>query len=71
MLRKTLISDFPDTNIVMIAQRISSVRFADKIIMLDKGCVAGYGSHEELIRNCEIYREMQNTQTETEDGTNE
>ena len=71
MLRKTLISNFPDTNIVMIAQRISSVRFADKIIMLDKGCVAGYGSHEELIRNCEIYREMQNTQTETEDGTNE
>ncbi len=71
MLRKTLISNFPDTNIVMIAQRISSVRFADKIIMLDKGCVAGYGSHEQLIRNCEIYREMQNTQTETEDGTNE
>ncbi len=71
MLRKTLLQNFPDTNIVMIAQRISSVRFADKIIMLDKGKIAGFGSHSQLIQNCEVYREMQQSQIETEDGTNE
>lgn len=58
MLRKTLLEHLPETTIVMIAQRISSVRFADKILVLDSGRVAGFGSNKELMKDCEVYRNI-------------
>ena len=53
---------------IIVAQRISSVRFLDKIIILDKGKVAGIGSHKELMENNKIYREIYDSQLESEEG---
>ena len=61
-LRKAILENYKDTAIVMIAQRISSVKFADKILVLDRGSVAGFGSDEELMRNCETYRNIYESQ---------
>ena len=58
LLRKTLRRHLPDTAIVMIAQRISSVRFADKILVLDAGRAVGFGSDEELMHSCGVYRSI-------------
>ena len=58
LLRKTLRENLPDTAIVMIAQRISSVRFADKILVLDDGRAAGFGSDEALMCSCGVYRSI-------------
>ena len=49
---------------LVIAQRISSVQEADKIIVLDDGCAVGIGSHEELLESCEVYREICESQME-------
>lgn len=57
-LRKALPEQLPDTTIIMIAQRISSVRFADKILVLDRGEAVGFGSDEELMRTCAVYRSI-------------
>lgn len=66
-LRKALLENFRNTAIVMIAQRISSVRFADKILVLDNGAVAGFGSDEELMQTCQAYRSIYESQ-HGEDG---
>lgn len=66
-LRKALLENFRDTAIVMIAQRISSVRFADKILVLDNGAVAGFGSDAELMQTCQAYRSIYESQ-HGEDG---
>lgn len=63
-LRATLAKKYPDTTIIMIAQRISSVRFADKILVLDKGEQAGLGSDEELMKTCDVYRRIYESQAE-------
>ena len=67
-LRKTLLERLPDTTIVMVAQRISSVRFADKILVLDKGRAVGFGSDRELMENCEVYRNIYASQHAQEEG---
>ncbi len=67
-LRKTLREQLPDTTIVMIAQRISSVRFADKILVLDKGKAVGFGPDEELMRTCEVYRNIYASQHADDEG---
>lgn len=61
-LRSEILAHFPETTIIMIAQRISSVRFADKILVLDGGKTAGFGSDEELMENCEEYRRIYESQ---------
>lgn len=61
-LRKTLLENLSDTTVVMIAQRISSVRFADHILVLDGGRIAGFGTDEELMRSCEAYRGIYRSQ---------
>ena len=63
-LRATLRENYPDTTIIMIAQRISSVRFADKILVLDKGEAVGLGDDETLMKTCEVYRRIYESQSE-------
>ncbi len=61
-LRKGIKEHYPDTTLVMVAQRVSSIRNADRILVLDDGEVKGYGSHEELLQSCELYGEIARTQ---------
>lgn len=61
-LRKALKENFSDRTIIMIAQRISSVRHADKILVLDDGKAAGLGSDEELRESCPLYGEILRSQ---------
>ncbi len=49
--------DLADMTVLTISQRTSSVAFSDRILVLDDGRIAGIGSHEELLKNCEVYRE--------------
>lgn len=67
-LRKTLLERLPDTTIVMIAQRISSVRFADRILVLDEGRAVGFGSDSELMETCEVYRRIYASQHDADEG---
>lgn len=53
----------PGTTKLIIAQRISSVQESDKIIVLDDGHIDGFGTHEELLANNEIYKEVYYSQT--------
>ena len=48
--------------IILIAQKISSVISADKIIVLDNGKIVGEGTHEELLNNCEVYKDIYKSQ---------
>ena len=57
------LDDMPDSTVVIIAQRISTAVHADRIILLDEGKVAGIGSHDELLRENSIYREILKSQT--------
>jgi ATP-binding cassette subfamily B multidrug efflux pump len=61
-LRRNLVEHFKGTTTIMIAQRISSIFHADHICVLEDGYVVGYGTHEELIENCDIYREINKSQ---------
>lgn len=62
MIRKAFLEEIPDTTKFIIAQRISSIQDADFTIVLDNGVVTGVGTHEELIENNEIYREVYEAQ---------
>lgn len=62
-IRKAFAEEIPDTTKLIIAQRISSVEKADKIIVMDNGKIDGFGSHEELLKNNAIYREVYESQT--------
>ncbi|MDE7078702.1 MAG: ABC transporter ATP-binding protein/permease, partial [Clostridia bacterium] len=65
-LRKALNSDLPkDTTKIIISQRATSLKNADKIIVLDKGEVAGIGKHDELLQTCEVYKEIYDSQQKT------
>ncbi len=57
-LRKRLAAALKGTTCLIVAQRIGTIRHADRIVVLDEGRVAGVGTHEELMRQCEIYREI-------------
>ena len=61
-LRKAISSKYADTTLIVIAQRISSIMNLDEIIVLDEGGMIGKGTHEELMRDCPVYREIQQTQ---------
>lgn len=62
-IRKALAEEIPDTTKLIIAQRVSSVQHADHIIVMEDGRIDGYGTHEELLRDNEIYREVYESQT--------
>ena len=57
-LREGLNEKLKDTTKIIVAQRISTIRHADKIIVLDRGEAVGMGTHEELMKNCDVYREI-------------
>jgi len=61
-LRKALKEKVKDTTVIMVSQRASSIKNADKIIVLDNGEIAGIGSHDYLINNCEVYKEICSSQ---------
>lgn len=61
-LRKALLSDIPNSTVITIAQRVSSVKNCDLILVIEKGDVIGCGKHEELIENCIEYKEISNSQ---------
>lgn len=61
-IRKAFREEIPNTTKIIISQRISSVQDADKIIVMDKGRIDGFGSHEELLETNTIYREIYQTQ---------
>lgn len=63
LIRKAFSEEIPDTTKLIIAQRISSVQDADKIIVLDEGVVNAFGTHEELLKTCDIYKEIFESQT--------
>lgn len=62
-IRKAFAEEIPQTTKLIIAQRVSSVQHADHIIVLEDGRINGYGTHEELLKNNEIYREVYESQT--------
>ena len=62
-IRKAFAEEIPDTTKFIIAQRISSVQNADRIIVLDNGVVNGFGTHEELLASNDIYRDVYESQT--------
>ena len=63
LLRRQLKEHFSGTTTILIAQRISSVMHADHILVLEDGEMLGYGTHEELMETCEVYREISRSQT--------
>lgn len=65
-IRESFSSTLKDTTKIIIAQRISSVMEADCILVLDEGQIAGYGSHEQLLRECEQYQEIYYSQMDRE-----
>ena len=66
ILRAKLRETTGGATMIIVAQRISTIRNADNIIVIDKGRVAGTGTHEELMASCEIYREMAESQSITQ-----
>ena len=57
-LREGLAKELPDTTKVIVAQRISTIHHADQILVLDRGLAVGLGTHDELMQNCDVYREI-------------
>ncbi len=71
LIRKGLKDYMPQTTKIIIAQRVSSVQDADKIIIMDNGKINGIGTHEELLTTNEIYREIYETQNKVGGNENE
>lgn len=67
-LRKALQSDMADTTVIMISQRTTSLKEADKIIVMEDGCSVGMGTHDELLDTCEVYREIYQSQMSEKEG---
>lgn len=66
-LRKALADNIHDCTIIIVAQRISTILNADKIVVLDEGRIAGIGTHSELMKSCEVYRQIAHSQLSQKD----
>ena len=62
-LRRGIKEHYSDTTLVIVAQRVSSIRNADHILVLEDGAPIGYGTHEELMEGCGVYGEISRIQT--------
>lgn len=58
MMRAAVRAEYPNTTVILVAQRVSSVRNADQILVLEEGATAGLGTHEALMRDCAVYRQI-------------
>ena len=67
IVRKQLKEAFKDTTMLLVAQRIGTIIDADRIVVLDEGHVAGIGTHKELLKNCEVYKEIAYSQLSEEE----
>ena len=67
-LRKALRTETKGMTVIMVSQRASTIRYADQILVLDDGGVAGLGTHEELFENCPVYREICLSQLSAEEA---
>jgi len=65
LIRKAFKEEIPDTTKLIIAQRISSIQDADKLVILESGKIVGFGTHEELLKNNEIYQEVYYSQVKS------
>lgn len=71
-LRKALAENVKDSTVIIVAQRISTILHAEQILVLDEGCIVGKGTHEELLKNCNVYQEIAKSQlSASELGLNE
>lgn len=71
-LREALLSEAKDATVILVAQRISTIKNADRILVLEDGQCVGQGRHEQLMKNCRVYREIVYSQlTQEEAGTDE
>ena len=70
-LRKALNKETGDSTVLIVAQRISTILHADQIIVLDEGKIVGKGTHKELLKNCEVYKEIASSQLSKEELENE
>lgn len=66
-LRKALEKETSNKTVLIVAQRISSIMYAEKIIVLEAGKIVGQGTHDELLRTCEVYREIASSQLSEEE----
>lgn len=66
-LRAGLAAQLSDTTCMIVAQRIGTIRHADRIVVLDEGKSVGVGTHEELMQNCDVYREIAMSQLSAEE----
>lgn len=67
LVRKGIKENYEDTTIIIIAQRIGTIKNADKILVLDEGRIVGMGKHEELLKNCPVYAEIALSQLNKEE----
>ena len=70
-LRKALKSETEESTVLIVAQRISTILHAEQIIVLDEGKVVGIGTHKELLKNCEVYKQIALSQLSKEELNNE
>ena len=66
-LRRALAPQTKDATVLIVAQRISSIMHAEQIVVMDDGQIAGIGTHRELLENCEVYREIAQSQLSKEE----
>lgn len=57
-LRQAILENYPDTTLLMIAQRVSSIMSLDHILVVDEGKIIAQGTHQQLLAECEIYRDL-------------
>ena len=70
-LERQLKSKTKDATVLIVAQRISTILHADQIVVLDEGKVVGIGTHNELLKNCEVYKQIALSQLSKEELDNE
>ena len=71
MLRKALKEETKESTVLLVAQRISTILHAEQIIVLDEGKIVGMGTHKELLKNCEVYKQIALSQLSKEELADE